>query len=73
MTNNTMESGKVLRVIGPVVDVSFAGELPEIYTALTVERTDKTLLTLEVQQHLGGGVVRTVAHPPLTACPAVCP
>ena len=40
MTNNTMESGKVLRVIGPVVDVSFAGELPEIYTALTVERTD---------------------------------
>lgn len=61
MTNKTMETGKVLRVIGPVVDVSFAGELPQIYTALTVDRADKSVLTLEVQQHLGGGVVRTVA------------
>jgi F-type H+-transporting ATPase subunit beta len=61
MTSKTMETGKVLRVIGPVVDVSFDGELPEIYTALTVARADKSVLTLEVQQHLGGGVVRTVA------------
>ena len=50
--------GEVVQVIGPVVDVRFEGKLPDIYDALTVAGTD---LTLEVQQHLGASVVRTVA------------
>jgi F-type H+-transporting ATPase subunit beta len=57
--------GKIVQVIGPVVDVRFSTEnMPAIYQALTVEftaagRPEK--LTLEVQQHLGEGVVRTIA------------
>ena len=59
-----MNKGKIVQVIGPVVDVEFPGELPEIYNALTVEyplqgRTNR--LTLEVQQHLGDNWVRAVA------------
>lgn len=57
--------GKVLQVIGPVVDVSFEGELPEIYTALRVSNpsiSDKAgNLVLEVAQHTGEHVVRTIA------------
>ncbi len=57
--------GKIAQVIGAVVDVDFSGaELPAIYNALEIEYSvnDKsTKLTLEVQQHLGDGWVRTVA------------
>ena len=56
--------GRIQQVIGPVVDVSFADEnskLPEIYTALEVERSNGTKLILEVQQHLGEDSVRTVS------------
>ncbi|MBK9213469.1 MAG: F0F1 ATP synthase subunit beta [Saprospiraceae bacterium] len=56
--------GRIQQVIGPVVDVSFADEnskLPEIYTALEVERVNGTKLVLEVQQHLGEDSVRTVS------------
>ncbi len=54
--------GKVVQIMGPVVDVDFAGqELPEIYNALEIIRDDGKRLVLEVQQHLGGGWVRTVA------------
>ena len=54
-------SGKVSQIIGAVVDCSFEGEkLPKIYDALEVKIGDETL-TLEVQQHLGGNEVRTVA------------
>ena len=56
--------GKVMQVIGPVVDVSFSGEnskLPDIYTALEVERKNFTPLILEVQKHLGEDMVRTIA------------
>lgn len=56
--------GKITQIIGPVVDCHFAGSLPEIYTALHVECEDKSILTLEVQQHLGGGSVRAVAMGP---------
>ncbi len=61
-----MNKGKIVQVIGPVVDVAFEeGELPPIYNALTVEydipRRGRTKLTLEVQQHLGDRVVRTIA------------
>jgi F-type H+-transporting ATPase subunit beta len=61
----TANVGKIVQVIGPVVDVEFAdGHLPELYNALTVDYTvnDKpTRLTLEVQQHLGEGWVRAIA------------
>ncbi len=52
--------GTITQVIGPVVDVTFAGEPPAIYNALTVER-EGSVLTLEVEQHLGEGQVRTIA------------
>jgi F-type H+-transporting ATPase subunit beta len=57
--------GKIVQIIGPVVDVQFSAEnMPAIYQALTVEftaagRPEK--LTLEVQQHLGEWVVRAIA------------
>jgi len=48
--------------MGAVVDVAFEeGQLPDIYNALNVDRGDEGTLVLEVAQHLGGGVVRTVA------------
>jgi F-type H+-transporting ATPase subunit beta len=55
----TMGSGKVVQVIGAVIDVEFPrNEVPQVYDALTV---DDNNLTLEVQQQLGDGVVRTIA------------
>ena len=61
-------TGRVVRVIGAVVDVEFAhGELPAIYNALkvdvTLEAVAKTI-TLEVAQHLGDNLVRTIAMAP---------
>jgi len=60
-----MNTGKIVQVIGPVVDVQFAeNTIPPIYQALTVEFTaagKKELLTLEIQQHLGAGVARAIA------------
>jgi F-type H+-transporting ATPase subunit beta len=54
-----MSSGKVVEIIGAVVDVQFAkGEMPKVYDALKVEEAG---LTLEVQQQLGDGVARTIA------------
>ena len=58
-------TGKVIQVIGPVVDVEFTGNLPEVYTALKMSNPrigDKPdNLTLEVALHLGERVVRTIA------------
>jgi len=58
-----MNTGKIVQVIGPVVDVQFAeGHVPEIYNALEVSgRTPENRLVLEVQQHRGEGLVRAVA------------
>jgi F-type H+-transporting ATPase subunit beta len=54
-----MSAGKIVQVIGAVVDVEFErGMVPKIYDALTVADTD---LVLEVQQQLGDAVVRTIA------------
>ena len=54
-----MSSGRIIQIIGAVIDVEFDREnVPGIYDALRVESTDTTL---EVQQQLGGGVVRTIA------------
>ncbi len=54
-----MSSGKIVQIIGAVVDVEFPRDaMPKIYNALTVEESG---LTLEVQQQLGDGVVRAIA------------
>ncbi|MEJ2534668.1 MAG: F0F1 ATP synthase subunit beta, partial [Gammaproteobacteria bacterium] len=54
-----MSKGTIVQVIGAVVDVEFAQQdLPKVYDALTVDGTE---ITLEVQQQLGDGVVRTIA------------
>ncbi|MEK6476283.1 F0F1 ATP synthase subunit beta [Catalinimonas sp. 4WD22] len=56
--------GKVVQVIGPVVDISFEGEnskLPNILDALIINRPDGSKLVLETQQHLGEDRVRTIA------------
>ena len=57
-------TGKVVQVIGPVVDISFNTEgakLPNILDALTIAKPDGTKLVLEVQQHLGEDRVRTIS------------
>ncbi len=60
-----MNTGKILQIIGPVVDVQFAeNAIPPIYQALTIEFSvagKQEKLTLEVQQHLGNGVARAIA------------
>jgi F-type H+/Na+-transporting ATPase subunit beta len=61
-------TGRVARVIGPVVDVEFPAEaMPEIYYALHVDvkfgGTTRTL-TLEVEQHIGDNIVRTISLQP---------
>src|SRR3989338_4352225 len=53
-------TGTIKRIIGPVVDVEFVEGLPDIYNALVVKKGEKKVI-LEVEQHLGGGVVRSVA------------
>ncbi|MBV1790390.1 F0F1 ATP synthase subunit beta [Marinobacterium sp. D7] len=54
-----MSSGRIVQIIGAVVDVEFPRDsVPKVYDALVV---DKTGLTLEVQQQLGDGVVRGIA------------
>jgi len=55
-----MSKGKITQVIGNVVDVKFEEQTPAIYNALKIKQ-DKEILTLEVQQHLGNNIVRTVA------------
>jgi F-type H+-transporting ATPase subunit beta len=54
-----MSAGKIVQVIGAVVDVEFTREdMPKVFHALTVDNTE---IMLEVQQQLGDGVVRTIA------------
>ena len=61
-TERLMSSGQIVEIIGAVVDVEFEpSAVPQVYDALTVEEAD---LTLEVQQQLGDGVVRTIAMGP---------
>jgi F-type H+-transporting ATPase subunit beta len=59
-----MNTGKIVQIIGPVVDVEFPGQPPAIYNALTVEYdvpgAGKTRQTLEIEQHLGDNWVRCV-------------
>ena len=55
-------TGKISQIMGAVVDVVFKdGRLPEILNALEVDRGEEGTLVLEVAQHLGDSIVRTVA------------
>jgi len=57
-----MSTGKVVQIIGAVVDVEFPQDaVPQVYDALKVTEGNLEGLVLEVQQQLGGGVVRTIA------------
>jgi F-type H+/Na+-transporting ATPase subunit beta len=60
-----MSTGKVVQCIGAVVDVEFPrDQMPKVYDALVIDEADSTAeegLTLEVQQQLGDGIVRTIA------------
>jgi F-type H+-transporting ATPase subunit beta len=57
-----MSTGKVVQIIGAVVDVEFPQDaVPKVYDALKVTEGQLEGLVLEVQQQLGGGVVRTIA------------
>ncbi len=56
-----MNKGKVSQIIGPVVDVVFDKDLPEIYNALEIKISKKKKIVLEVEQHLGANEVRTIA------------
>ncbi|MGV9667579.1 F0F1 ATP synthase subunit beta [Nocardia niigatensis] len=67
-TETRVGTGRVARVIGPVVDVEFPrGSIPDLYNALNVDialaSVAKTL-TLEVAQHLGDSIVRTISMQP---------
>jgi F-type H+-transporting ATPase subunit beta len=68
MADQEHPNGRVVRVIGPVVDVAFPPEgLPEINTALTVDLTlggETQTITCEVAQHIGEGTVRAIALRP---------
>jgi len=66
MSENGINKGKIVQIIGPVLDIDFSGgTLPSIYNAVEIKRKntegkDEVLIT-EVQQHLGESRVRTVA------------
>ncbi len=70
LSGEGQRTGKVVQVIGPVIDVEFSEEyLPEIYTALRVTSTGFDVpsaidIICEVEQHLGEGRVRTVSMKP---------
>ncbi|MBI3442196.1 MAG: F0F1 ATP synthase subunit beta [Candidatus Sungbacteria bacterium] len=61
-----MSKGKIVQIIGPVVDVEFSVEsggaaLPPIYNALRTKNSEGALITLETARHLGSGRVRSIA------------
>src|SRR6202007_158380 len=59
LEETTMNQGKIVQIIGAVVDVEFPREnVPKVYDALKVQNTD---ITLEVPQQLGGGIVGGIA------------
>src|SRR3982750_4573316 len=69
MATQTQQVGKIVQIIGPVVDVEFeAGHLPEIYNALSIKSTGTAAgdvdIIAEVEQHLGENRVRAVAMKP---------
>ena len=67
-TGTKTGTGRVARVIGPVVDIEFpADSMPAIFNALHVDVTlsgEKRMLTLEVAQHIGDNLVRAISMQP---------
>ncbi len=61
MTKTDYPKGKIVRLVGVVVDVYFIDHIPETYSALKIKKEDDSVIVLEVQAHLGGGVVRAVS------------
>ncbi len=65
LMSHSVGKGRIIRIIGPVVDVKFDGAVPAIYNALTVDAKDTPIgevrTILEVESQLPGGVVRCVA------------
>lgn len=56
-----MSTGQIVQIIGAVVDVKFSQEaVPKVWDALTVDEGQREGAVLEVQQILGGGIVRTI-------------
>src|SRR5438046_7741984 len=69
MPTATQQVGKIVQIIGPVIDVEFeAGRLPEIYNALEIKSQGTAAgdidIVAEVEQHLGENRVRAVAMKP---------
>ena len=59
MANNI---GKIVQVIGPVVDIRYAaGNLPALNNAIVVDKGEGQRITVEVAQHIGDDVVRCIA------------
>ncbi len=56
-----MNTGTITQIIGPIVDVHFAGGVPALLNALTVAKEDGHTITLEVAQHVGTDRVRAIA------------
>ena len=56
-TKSPASGGVISQVIGPVVDIHFESDVPEVFTALTIAKPDGTTLTLEVQQQLKGSLI----------------
>jgi F-type H+/Na+-transporting ATPase subunit beta len=59
-----VKTGKIVKILGPVVDIEFPGALPPIYNALRCEykvQSEPVAITLEVQQHLGDRWVRAIS------------
>jgi len=58
-----MNKGKIIQIIGPVIDADFGeeGKTPGIYNALKIEREDKPPIVLETVKHLGPGKIRAIS------------
>ncbi|HPH78831.1 MAG TPA: F0F1 ATP synthase subunit beta, partial [bacterium] len=56
-----MHTGKIKQIIGPVVDVEFSDQLPEIYDALKAENNHGETIVLETAQHLGDSTIRAIS------------
>lgn len=57
-------TGNIVQIVGPVVDVEFSTNLPKIYEALKLTRENGEILTLEVEQQLDKTTVRAIALGP---------
>ncbi len=56
--------GKITQIVGAVLDVKFAGKLPEINESIEITRKEGSRLVVEVAQHLGDDTVRCIAMGP---------